>query len=415
MKILLTGGGTGGHLIPLLGVVSELKKLSNVCNKAPQPYRTMEPANGAEKKLGKPEFLLITPASGFNQNISDAGIKIKTIKAGKLRRYFSLENIIDIFKIPVGIIQSLYHIHKFKPDMVFSKGGFASIPPVIAAWVLRVPIVTHESDIVPGLANRIIARFASKVLISFSATEKYFNKNKVILTGNPVRSDIVQGNRENALEFFKLSPDLPTILIFGGSQGAQKVNEMVLEILPKLVKRCQVIHQCGTKNYDKIKSKIDIKTGVHFLKCKEFNSNETSHYRLKPEFQNRYHLYPYLNKEMKDAYAIADVVVSRAGANSISEIAALKKPNILIPLSAAAGNHQFKNAEFFVEKGASLIINETVNSSQDLANAIFRLLSDKDLQDEIKQKLSEMTSSQNAASKIAGEILKCRSLSNSKI
>ena len=401
MKILLTGGGTGGHLIPLLAVVSELKKLSNVCNKAPQPYRTMEPAN----EMVKLEFLLVTPASGFNQNISDAGIKIKTIKAGKLRRYFSLENITDIFKIPIGIIQSLYHIYKFKPDVVFSKGGFASVPPVIVAWVLRVPIVTHESDIVPGLANRIIARFSSKVLISFSATEKYFNKSKVILTGNPIRSDIIKGSRENALEFFKLSLDLPTILIFGGSQGAQRINEMILEILPELVKKCQVIHQCGIKNYEEIKN--DIKD-LNFPKANK---------RLFAfgKFAERYKLYPYLNKEMKDAYAVAEIVISRAGANSLAEIVALGKPNILIPLSTSANNHQPENAKFFAEKEASLIINETVDNPQDLLEAIFKLLSDKNLQDEIKQKLSEMASSQNAASKIAGEILKCASLSNSKI
>ena len=366
MKILLTGGGTGGHLIPLLAVVSELEKL------------------GEEKEIAKPEFLLLSPDGEFNQNISDAGIKIKTIKAGKLRRYFSLENVTDIFKIPVGIIQSLYHIHKFKPDAVFSKGGFASIPPVVAASILRIPIITHESDIAPGFANKIIARLSSKVLVSFSATEKYFNKSKVILTGNPVRSDIAQGSCENALEFFKLSPDLPTILIFGGSQGAQRINEMVLKILPELTKKYQIIHQCGIKNYSKIKNDIN---------------------KINLDHKERYHLYPYLNKEMKDAYAAADLIISRAGAGSISEIAVLGKPNILIPLSTAASNHQFKNAEFFVKKGASFIIDETVSDSKDLLNCIFRLLSDKNLQDEMKNALRDLFP-QNSARRIAKEIAK---------
>jgi len=367
MKILLTGGGTGGHLIPLLGVVSELRKIS------------------AEKKLGEPEFLLITPASGFNENVSEAGIQIKTIKAGKLRRYFSWENLRDIFKIPIGVIQSLYHISRFKPDVVFSKGGFASVPPVIASWILRVPIVTHESDIVPGLANRIIARFVSKILVSFSAAEKYFNKNKVILTGNPIRSDIVQGSRENALKFFKLSPNLPTILIFGGSQGAQKINEMVLEILPDLIEKCQVIHQCGDKNYDEIKNKIG---------------------KLNLKHPERYRVYPFIKDEMKDVYALAEIVISRAGANSLAEIVALKKLNILVPLSTSANNHQPENAEFFIEEKASLVIDETVNNSQDLANAIFKLLFDKNLQNQMKQKLSEIASPQTAARKIAEEIVK---------
>ena len=366
MKILLTGGGTGGHLIPLLGVVSELRK---IC---------------LEKGIEKPKFLLITPASDFNQSISEAGIQIKTIKAGKLRRYFSWENFRDILKIPVGIIQSLYYIYKFKPDIVFSKGGFASVPPVIASWVLKIPIITHESDIVPGLANRIIARFASKILISFSAAEKYFDKSKVILTGNPIRSDIEKGSRENALEFFKLSPDLPTVLIFGGSQGAQKINEMVLEILPNLIEKCQIIHQCGDKNYKEIKNKIS---------------------ELNLKYPERYRVYPFIKKEMKDAFALADIVISRAGANSLAEIVALQKPNILIPLSTSANNHQPENAKFFAEKNASLIIDETVSNSQDLADAILKLLSDKNLQNKMKQKLSELAPSQNASRKIAEEIL----------
>jgi len=366
MKILLTGGGTGGHLMPLLAVVSELKKI------------------GAEKKIDELEFLLLGPNSEFNKSVSDIGIQIKIIKAGKLRRYFSLENIMDVFKIPIGIIQSLYHIYKFKPNVVFSKGGFASFPPVIAAYILKIPIITHESDIVPGLANKIIARFSSKIFISFSAAEKYFSKNKVVLTGNPVRSDITEGNRENAFKFFKLSSDLPTVLILGGSQGARKINEMILEILPELLKKCQVIHQCGTKNYEEIKIAID-----------------------NPKLKNleKYKLYPYLNKEIKDAYAIADVVVSRAGANSVSEIAVMSKPNILIPLSTSAGNHQFKNAEFFSEKGASLIIDETVLKSEDLSDCIFRILSDKNFQDKMKRALQELAP-QNSARKIAKEIMK---------
>ncbi|MCK4592648.1 undecaprenyldiphospho-muramoylpentapeptide beta-N-acetylglucosaminyltransferase [Candidatus Parcubacteria bacterium] len=366
MKILLTGGGTGGHLIPLLGVVSELKK---IC---------------IEKKIEKPEFLLITPASDFNKNIAENGISVKIIKAGKLRRYFSLENFRDILKIPIGIVQSLHYIRQFRPDVVFSKGGFASVPPVIAAWILRVPVVTHESDIVPGLANRIIARFASKILISFSAAEKYFDKSKVVLTGNPIRSDIMKGSMENALKFFKLSPNLPTVLIFGGSQGAQKINEMALEILPDLIEKCQIVHQCGDKNYEEIKNKIG---------------------KLNLKYPERYRVYPFIKKEMKDAYALAEIVISRAGANSLAEIVALKKPNILIPLSTSANNHQPENAKFFAEKESSLIINETVNSPQDLANVVFKLLSDKDLQYQMKQKLSELAPSQNASRKIAEEII----------
>ena len=367
MKILFTGGGSGGHIIPLLAITSELRKLET------------------EKKIEGLELLLLSPDSDFNKSISDAGILVKKIKAGKIRRYFSWENFIDIFKIPIGIVQSLYYIYKFKPDVVFSKGGFASVPPVIATWILRVPIITHESDIVPGLANRVIACFASKILISFSAAEKYFDKSKVVLTGNPIRPDITKGNRENALKFFKLSPDLPTILIFGGSQGAQKINEMVLEILSDLIEKYQIIHQCGDKNYEEIKNKIS---------------------KLKLKYPERYRVYPFIKEEMKDAYALAEIVISRAGANSLAEIVALKKPNILIPLSTSANNHQPENAKFFLEKKASLVIDETVSNSQDLVKLIFELLSDKNLQAQMKQNLSEMVPPQNASRKIAEEIIK---------
>ncbi|MCK4892057.1 MAG: undecaprenyldiphospho-muramoylpentapeptide beta-N-acetylglucosaminyltransferase, partial [Candidatus Pacebacteria bacterium] len=206
----------------------------------------------------------------------------------------------------------------------------------------------------------------------------------VVLTGNPIRSDIAQGSRENALKFFKLSPDLPTVLIFGGSQGAQKINEMVLEILPNLVEKCQIIHQCGDKNYNEIKNKIS---------------------KLNLKHSERYRVYPFIKDEMKDAYALAKIVIIRSGANSLAEIVALNKPNILIPLSTSANNHQPENAKFFAEKNASLIIDETVNNSQDLTDAIFKLLSDKNLQIQMKKNLSKIASPQNASRKIAEEIL----------
>jgi UDP-N-acetylglucosamine--N-acetylmuramyl-(pentapeptide) pyrophosphoryl-undecaprenol N-acetylglucosamine transferase len=390
MKILLTGGGTAGHLVPLLAITSELRKLET------------------EKKIEKLEFLLLTPDSEFNKSISDAGIQVKIIKAGKLRRYFSLENLIDIFKIPVGAIQSLYYVRQFKPDIVFSKGGFASVPPIIAAWILRVPIVTHESDIVPGLANRIISRFASKILISFSVTERYFDKNKVILTGNPIRSDIAKGNTENALKFFKLSPDLPTVLIFGGSQGAQKINEIILEILPDLIEKYQVIHICGDKNYKEMKLANYIETGVHSLECKDFNSGETNSYRLKPELQNRYKLYPYLNKEMRDAYALADVIIARAGANSLFEIIALKKPSIIIPLPTSANNHQFQNAEFFAKNGIITLVKEENLTKDVLMKELSKILQKNDFRANMIRKMDEYNSGRKNAAKItAEEIINC--------
>lgn len=372
MKILLTGGGTGGHLIPFLSIVEELKKRKEIFS-----VKTTDSENL--------EFMFIGPAGDFNQIISNVGISVKTIKAGKLRRYLSLENLIDIFKIPIGIFQSFHFILKFKPDLVFSKGGFASVPPVFASWVLRVPIVTHESDIVPGLATKIISSFATKILISFSETRKYFKNNKVVLTGNPIRSDISNGSFENGLSFFKLSSHLPIILILGGSQGAQKVNEMILEIVPRLSQECQIIHQCGDKNYGEIKNKKK---------------------KLNLQYPERYQIYPFLKEEIKDAYVLAEVIVSRAGANSLAEIIVLKKPNILIPLSTAANNHQFKNAEFLVKKKSSLLIDETIDDSQKLADVILKLLADKNIQMQMEKNLLELQPTQNPSHKIMEEIIK---------
>lgn len=372
MKILLTGGGTGGHIIPLLAVVSELEK---IC---------------AQGKIAKTEFMLITTTSGFNKNISNAGIRVKIIKAGKLRRYFSLENLIDMFKIPVGIIQSLYYINQFKPDVVFSKGGFASVPPVMAARILKIPILTHESDVIPGLANKIISFFATKIFVSFEDTKSRFPNRKVIVTGNPVRKDIFNGNKEQAMVFFGFKENIPTVLIFGGSQGAQKLNEVILKSLSDILKKCQVIHICGIKSYEDTK-KTAQKLG--------FSDNKG------------YKVYSYLNEKMKDAFALADVVVARAGANSLAEIIALAKPSIIIPLSTSANNHQLQNAEFFAKKGIITAIKEDDLSPDNLTNEIFSLLPEKGKNVEIKENMRKynLSTTGRAVEIIAKEIMKLNS------
>lgn len=372
-KILLTGGGTAGHLIPLLAVVDELKKKE------------------------KTEFLLLTPASDFNQNISDAGIQTKIIKAGKLRRYFSWKNFTDIFKIVIGLFQSFYFIYKFKPNIVFSKGGFASIPPVVAAWILRIPILTHESDIVPGLANKIISRFSDKIFTSFADTEKYFSDKKAILTGNPIRKSVLGGDKNEAKEIFNLKEDIPTILIFGGSQGARKINEIILESLPELLKKYQVIHICGDKNFEELKKAID-----------NANSPKTTSANVAlEELVNRYRLFSYLNKKLKDAYALCDVVVSRAGANSLSEIIALAKPSIVIPLPTSANNHQLRNAKFFAEKEMAFVIEEKDLSAEKMIKELDKLLSNDEIKNKITRNMKQynISAKQNAAEIIATTII----------
>jgi len=348
MKILLAGGGTGGHIIPLLSVISEIRKIES------------------EKKLDKSKFLFIGPQSDFNKNITDAKIKINIIQAGKLRRYFSLKNFTDIFKIVIGTIQSLYFVNRFKPDVVFSKGGFASVPPVIAAWILKIPIVTHESDTVPGLANRIIAKFSKKVLVSFYLSKKYFSEKKVILTGNPIREEILQGDKESARKFFNLNENIPTILIFCGSQGARKINNVIVESLPKILEKFQVIHLCGKRNYEELKFEIE---------------------KMELKNHSRYQIYPFLTGELKDAFVLCDAIVSRAGANSLFEIIALEKPSIIVPLSSSANNHQVENAEFFRERKMVINIKEGDLKNDILTKKLFELFEENNLRQNMTREM----------------------------
>lgn len=300
MRILLTGGGSGGHVYPLIAIKQTLKQA---------------------------EFLYIGPDSFARGAFSKEDIKCKFILAGKLRRYFNLLNFIDLFKIPIGFTQSLWHVFWFMPDMVFSKGGYGSIPVVMASWIYRIPIIIHDSDSIPGLANKFLARFAKKIIVSFPEAQKYFKNKKTILLGIPIRKELLQGNKEEAKKIFNLKSNKPVVLIMGGSQGAQKINEIVFNTKPRLLKKCEIIHK------------------------------------------------PFLEiEQLKHAYAISDVIVSRAGATSIFEIAAVGKPSILIPLSGAASDHQMQNAQALAKIGGAIILNEKNLTMNMFLNAIFGLL-----------------------------------------
>ncbi len=405
MKILFTGGGTGGHITPVLAVAEEIRKTNNNYAKNKDIKDKQTNFNIAQSKnIGvageKLEFIFIGPESDFNKAISDAGIEVKTIKAGKLRRYFSLENFTDIFKIIFGGIQSLCIVYKFKPDAVFSKGGFASIPPIIAARILRIPIFSHESDIVPGLANKIISRFADKIFISFEETGKYFPNKNIIFSGSPVREDISAGDKNKAREFFNLKEDIPTILVFGGSQGARKINEVILKSLPAILEKYQVIHICGMKNYKEIK---------HMPGKKELSSKASELSSFLPLADKRYKLYPYLSDNLKDAFALCDIIISRAGANSLFEIITLNKPSIIIPLPTSANNHQFYNAEFFAKKGMIILIKEE-NLAGDLIKELSKLSRENNYKNDMIKKMKEYNCcGKNAAKIIAEEIINIKS------
>ncbi|MDD5145327.1 MAG: UDP-N-acetylglucosamine--N-acetylmuramyl-(pentapeptide) pyrophosphoryl-undecaprenol N-acetylglucosamine transferase [Candidatus Pacebacteria bacterium] len=326
MKILFTGGGTAGHIAPIIAITREIKKMH------------------AKDDI---KFYFLGPKDKFSSDfLLKENIHKETILAGKIRRYWGFksffENIIDIFiKAPIGILQAFLYIFVLTPDVIFSKGGYGSLPAVISGWILRVPIFLHESDATPGLANKFLSFFASEVFISFPIKKGEPQPFKrVILVGNPIRKEILDGNPENAQKMFNLSGDKPLVLILGGSQGAQKINDTVIEILPYLLKEFEIIHQCGEKNFLQVKTESPI--------------------MVTEDLGKYYHIFPFLDEdEMKTAYAAAEIIVSRAGSGSIFEIASVGKPCILIPLSESAQEHQLKNAYIYAESGAGLVIEES--------------------------------------------------------
>lgn len=325
MKILFTGGGTGGHIYPIIAIIREIKR--------------------AYPKINL-QFFYIGPKDDFGQILlSQEGIKVKTIFTGKVRRYFTFssffKNIFDIiFNIPLGIIQAYFYIFFSAPDLIFSKGGYGSIPAVLAGWLLKTPILLHESDIVPGLANRFLARFSLEIFVSFPVKDiQYFPLKKMVWVGNPVRQEILEGKSREAMEYLKLIGEKPIVLILGGSQGSQRINDKILEILPELLKKFEVIHQTGDKNFKAIETESQAFIAKDLIKY--------------------YHPFPFLREEhLKLAYAACDIVVSRAGSGSIFEIAAIAKPAILIPLPESANSHQVENAYYYAKKGGAIVLEE---------------------------------------------------------
>jgi len=323
MRILFTGGGTGGHVVPIIAITREIKKL----------YQKDDL-----------EFFFLGPKDRVGSALLSAeGIKVRNALAGKVRRYVNfkafLQNLIDVLiKIPIGVLQSFFHIFFLSPDLIFSKGGFGSIPCVLAGKLLFTPIFLHESDVTPGFANKVLRGSALEIFTSFPKTE-HFSPRKLIAVGNPIRKELLTGSQRGAKKFFGIESNKPAILILGGSQGSQRINDEILEVLPQLLDKFEVIHQCGERNYGEIKKEAKV---VISEKLEPF-----------------YHLHAYLlEEELSQAYAAADLIVSRAGSGSIFEIAASGKPSILVPLPEAAQNHQLKNAYAYQENGAAIVIEE---------------------------------------------------------
>lgn len=342
MRIVLTGGGTGGHLFPLAAVAEKIK----------------------EKKFDT-EFLFVGPNGGMeNEIMQKYGIPLKNVKAGKMRRYFSLMNFIDFFKVIIGIFQSLWILLKYMPDVIFSKGGYASFPVVLAGWIYRIPILIHDSDATPGLANSVLGKFADRVAVSYPEAEREFAAEQVVLTGNPVREDILRGDAQKARELFNLSPEKKTIFVWGGSQGAKIINEKIVDILPELIKKYQIIHQTGENNLEETRHRageLGVKAG-----------------------HEGYYPVAFIGDELSDILAVSDLVISRAGANSISEIAAIGKPAIIIPIEKAANNHQRMNAYSVARLGGCIVLEENNLGENLLLSRIEEIMND----DNLKTKLS---------------------------
>lgn len=361
MRILFTGGGSGGHVYPILAVKSAFAK-------------AMAKKQTLERKTGI-NFLYVGPNGFAAEVFKTNNIKCQFITAGKLRRYFSLLNFLDILKTPLSLIQSLWHVFWFMPDIIFSKGGFGSIAVVLAGWLYKIPIIIHESDSVPGLVNKILRFSAKKIIVSFKNTQQYFPNKKTVLLGNPIREELTQGNKEDGKRLFGLASEKPIVLIVGGSQGAKKINDIILNTLPRLLEKCEIIHICGKKHFKPIIN------------------------------QAGYHLYPFLEVEkLKHAYAASDLIVSRAGAGSIFEISAVGKPSILIPLSSAASNHQSKNAWVLAQLGGALVLKEKNLTINMFLEAVFNLLDNPEKMKEMSIKTKSFYNP-TVNQKIAEEIL----------
>lgn len=338
-RIVLAGGGTGGHIFPLLPVAKELRAQL-----------------GAET-----EILYFGPAGDLEKKIiGEAGILSIRIMSGKWRRYFDLRNITDMFKNVIGFVQSLVYLYRFMPDAVFSKGAYAAVPVVFAAWIYRIPIVTQDSDATPGVANRIMGKFADRIAVAYPSATRYFEPSRVAITGNPVREGITMGDADRARVRFGCPPGKPTLLVLGGSLGSRAMNAALLKILPRLLANFFIIHQTGSSNHEEVMNRI-----------KELSLGDLS---------GKLHVAAFFDiGELSDALALADLVISRAGANAITDIAAAGKTAILIPLPSAANDEQRMNAYEIARAGGALVLEEGNLGENLLSGKIEQLMSDAPL------------------------------------
>ena len=325
-KIVMTGGGTAGHVTPNIALIPKLRELGYEID-------YIGSKEGIEKKL-----------------ISDLGIPYYGVSTGKFRRYFDPKNFSDPFRVLKGCHEAKKLLKELKPNVIFSKGGFVSVPVVRAAASLKIPVIIHESDLTPGLANKLCIPVATKICCNFPETLKYLPEKKSVLTGSPIREELTMGNKDAAYKLCGFDKNRPVIMVMGGSQGASAINKVVRDALPRLLEKFNVIHICGQEKMDNM-----LLTTPGY---KQFD---------------------YVKSELKDLFAITDLVVSRAGANAICELLALRIPNVLIPLPLAASRgDQLLNAASFESQGYSIVLQEENLDEDSLMNALHELYENKD-------------------------------------
>lgn len=367
MKIIFTGGGTGGHFYPIIAIAESIQKISK------------------EKHLISPEMYFCSP-SPYNQGLLyDHNIQYKKVTAGKIRRYFSFLNFTDFFKTAWGVLSALLDVFDIYPDVIFSKGGYGSFPVVLAARILRIPVFIHESDSTPGRANKWASKFATRIAVSYKEASEDFPKEKVAYTGQPVLEERLEPITNSAGEFFDFDQSIPTIFIIGGSQGAEIINNIVLDILPDLVKNFQIVHQTGQANIEVMKE-----SAAAIL--------------LENPNKKRYRPFGYLNSlEMRMASGIATLVISRAG-STIFEIASWQKPSIIIPINKTVSHDQVRNAFAYAKTGACSVIEEENLKSHILLSEITRIVGNKELYEKMKESARDFFKP-GAADTIARELL----------
>ncbi|HAS80584.1 MAG: UDP diphospho-muramoyl pentapeptide beta-N acetylglucosaminyl transferase [Candidatus Nomurabacteria bacterium GW2011_GWE1_32_28] len=368
MKIVFTGGGTGGHFYPIIAVA---QKVNQIIDK--------------ENIIGV-KLYYFSDDPYDKEMLFENGLIFEKVYAGKMRTYFSIKNFFDMFRMFLGSINAIYKIFSIYPDVVFGKGGYASFPTILAARILRIPIIIHESDSTPGRVNKWAGHFVKKIAISFKEAVDYFPKKFVVWTGHPIRTEIEHPIQyEEALNYFKLESNLPVILVLGGSQGAELINNIILDALPRLLNNFQIIHQIGVNNFNSVSARAKV-----ILEKKQEKA--------------RYLPFAFLNPlTMKMAAGAATIVVSRAG-STIFEIASWGIPSILIPITKTNGDHQRKNAFNYAHTGACKVIEEANMTANILSSEIERIVEDKEIWNNMANS-AKAFNKPDAAYKIARELI----------